>query len=105
MPEEFGTSVAATHADVGIQIEDGVSRQLAVSIYQRRFMTELTERAPDGLVNTQRMRVLHESRKQEVERLMRSSACRQVPRQRQAGAPVLWVVVDQLPAEPREAFR
>ena len=105
LPEELGASIAAAHAHVGIQIEDGVPGQLAVAIHQRRFMTELTERAPDRLVNAQGMRVLHEGGKQEVERLVRSSACRQVARQRQSGAPVLWVVVDQLPAETRETFR
>ena len=68
-------------------------------------MAQLAERAPDRLMDAERVRILHERGEQQVERLVRPAAGREVARQRQPRAPVLRVVVDQPPAEPREPLR
>ena len=86
LPEQFGASVAAPHADVRVEIEDRVARQLAVAIDERRFVPELSERAPDCLVNAERVRILHERREEQIERVVRPPARRQVPRERQTRA-------------------
>src|SRR5262245_24789681 len=68
-------------------------------------MPELTERPPDRLVNAQRMRVLHERRKEKVQRFLGMSAFREMPREGKPRAPVLWILFDEPPAETREPLR
>ena len=68
-------------------------------------MAELAERAPDGLVNAERVRVLHERGEEQVERFLRLPAGGEMARQREPRAPVLRVVFDEPPAESREALR
>ena len=67
-----GAAVAAAHADVRIEVEDRVPRQLAVAVDQRRLVAELPERAPDRLVDAERVRVLHERGEQQIERVARA---------------------------------
>ena len=79
LPEQLCAAVAAAHADVRIEVEHRVLRELAVAIHERRRVVELAERAPDRLVDAERMRVLHQRGKQQVERLVRLAARRQMP--------------------------
>ena len=104
LPEQLRAAVAAAHADVRIEIEDRVLGQLAVAIDERRRVVELAERAPDRLVDAERVRVLHERGEQQVERLARLAAAGQMPRQRETRAPVLRVLFDQAAAQAREAI-
>src|SRR5689334_2115143 len=67
LPQELGAAVAASHADVRIEIEDRVAGQLAVAVDEAWLVAELAERAPDRLVDAESVRVLHERRKQEIE--------------------------------------
>src|SRR5215208_7709312 len=67
LPQQLRAAVAAAHADVRIEVEDGVLRQLAVAVDQRRGVMKLAERAPDRLMDAQRVRILHECRKQQIE--------------------------------------
>ena len=105
LPEEFGAAVPAAQADVGIEIEHRVLREVAVVVDERRRVPQLSQRAPDGLMDAKRVWILHQRREQELERVMRMAARRQMPGQGKAGAPVLRVVVDQAAAQLRESVR
>jgi hypothetical protein len=48
-------------------------RELTVSVDESRFMPQLPERPPDGLVDAQGMRILDESCKEQIERFPWSS--------------------------------
>ena len=74
LPEQLGAAVAAAHADVRVEIEDRVLGELAVAIDERRRVLQLAERAPDRLVDAERVRILHERGEQQVERLVRLPA-------------------------------
>ena len=104
LPQQLGTAIAAAHAHVRIEIEHRVPRQFTVSIDERRLVMELTERAPDGLVDAERVGVLHERGEQQIKGFARMRAGCQVPGQCESGAPVLRVVADEAAAEPREPF-
>src|SRR5262245_30240444 len=88
LPEHLRAAVAAAHAHVRIEIEHRVLGQLAVAIDERRGMLQLAERPPDRLTDAQRVRILDERREQQVERVARTPAGGEVPRKRQACAPV-----------------
>src|SRR5205814_9226825 len=60
LPQELRAAIAAAHADVRIEIKDGVLGQLAVTIDERHRVVELPEGPPDRLVNAERVRVLHQ---------------------------------------------
>jgi hypothetical protein len=60
-----------------IEIEHGMTRELA-AIDERRGVVKLAEGSPDGLVDAERMRVLHERGEEQIERVLRMSARRQV---------------------------
>ena len=105
LPEQFRAAIATAHADVRVEVEDRMAGQLAVPIDQARLVMKLTERAPDGLMDAQRVRVLHQRCELQVERLARAPAGRQVARQCQTGTPVLRILVDQPAAQAREPFR
>src|SRR5665213_57250 len=70
LPQQFGAAIAAAQADVRIEIEDRVLRQLAVVIDERCRMTQLAERAPDRLVDAERMRILDERGEEQFERVL-----------------------------------
>ena len=105
LPEELGAAVAAAHADVRIEVEDGVPRELAVAIDERRR---------DGAAAPSARQIAWWMPSAcgfcTSAANSRSSASRgwplagQVARQRQPRAPVLRVLVDQPPAEAREAL-
>ena len=61
-------------------------------------MLQCGKRAPDGLMNAERVRILHERGKQELEPVVMAAAGNQVARERKPRAPVLRVVVDDPPA-------
>ena len=71
LPEKLGAAIAASHADVRIEVEDGVLGQLAVAFDKRHRMVELPQRTPDGAMDAERVRILHQRREQEVERFPR----------------------------------
>src|SRR5262245_22934312 len=104
LPQQLRAAVAAAHADVRIEVEDRVLRQLRVAVDERRRMMELAERAPDRLVDAERVRVLDERRKEQIQRIARMSAGREVAREREPRAPVLRVLLDEAPAQTREAL-
>src|SRR5262249_22608533 len=104
LPEELGAAVAAAHADVWIELEDRVLRQLGVAVDERGRMVKLAERSPDCLVNAESVRIRNERGKQQIERVARLAAGREVARQREPRTPVLRVVLDQAAAETREAL-
>ena len=61
-----------------VEVEHGVARQLAVAIDERRLVAQLTERPPDRLMDAQRVRILHERREEQVERVVRPATGREV---------------------------
>src|SRR5207245_1088117 len=93
------------HADVRVEIEDSVLGQLAVAIDERRGMMQLSERPPDRLVDAERVRVLDEGGKEQVERFAWVAAAGQMAREGEPCAPVLRILVDQPPAQTREPLR
>src|SRR5689334_2109858 len=78
LPEQLGAAIAAAHADVRVEIEDRVLGQLAIAIDERGGMMQLTERAPDRLVDAERMRILDQRGEQQVERLARLTGGREM---------------------------
>src|SRR5438552_18228822 len=62
LPEKLRAAIAAAQAHVRIEVEDRVLAQPAVAIDERAGMMELAERAPDGLMDAQRVRTLDERR-------------------------------------------
>ena len=68
-------------------------------------MAKLRERTPDRLVDRQRVGVLYQRDKEEVERLLRVTAFGQMPRQGQTCPPVLRVLFDEPSAKARETLR
>src|SRR5205823_1579485 len=78
LPQELRAAVAAAHADVRVEIEDRVPRELAVSVDERCRMAKLAERAPDRLMNAEGVRILHEGGKQQIERVVLLTARGQV---------------------------
>src|SRR5436309_1834441 len=95
LPQQLRAAIAAAHADVRIEVKDRVLRQLGIAVDEGGRMVELTERAPDRLVDAQRVRVLDERGEEQIQRVARLSAGRQMARQRKARAPVLGVLLDQ----------
>ena len=67
-------------------------------------MPEMPEGAPDGLVNTERMRILDERGKEELQRLLRTATRREMSRQREPRAPILRGFLDDPPAQMRESI-
>src|SRR5206468_12375250 len=67
LPQQLGTAVAATHADVGVEVEDGVPCQAQVPVYQLRRSSECRDRLPDLLVDDQGVGVVAERLEQEFE--------------------------------------
>ena len=49
-----------------IEVEHGVTGELAIAIDERSGVVELAERSPDGLVDTESVRVLHERGKEQI---------------------------------------
>src|SRR6266566_4222533 len=78
LPQELGAAVSAPHADVGIEIEDRVARELAVAFDERGWMAKLDESAPDRLVDAERVRILNERGEEQLERVVRLTAGRQM---------------------------
>src|SRR5881628_737733 len=103
LPQQLGAAIAAAQAHVRIEVENRVPRQLAVAVDENRLVTELAERAPDRLMDAERVWILYERREEQIQRVARPAAGREVPRQREPRAPVLGVLVDETLAEPREA--
>ena len=79
LPQQLGAPVSAPHADVGVEIEDRVARELAVAFDERGGMAKLDERAPDRLVDAERVRILNERGEEQLERVVRLAAGRQMP--------------------------
>src|SRR5262245_46639976 len=104
LPEELGAAITATDADVRVEIEDRVLCQLGIAIDEPGWMVELAERAPDGLMNAERVRILNERNEEQVQRLARLPTGGEMPRQRQARSPVLRVLLDEPSAEARKAL-
>jgi hypothetical protein len=67
LPQEFSAAVPTSHADVRIEIEDRVFRELAILVDERGSVAELTQGAPDRLMDAERMRILNERCKEQVE--------------------------------------
>ena len=78
LPQQLRAAVAAAHADVGVEVEDRVPRQLAVAIDERDRMVQLAERAPDRLMNAERVWILDERREEQIERFARVAARREM---------------------------
>src|SRR5437763_11351209 len=60
LPQQLRAAIAAADADMRVEIEDRVLGQIAVVIDERFGVPQLTERAPDRLVDAERVRILHE---------------------------------------------
>src|SRR5438105_2443075 len=95
LPQQLCAAVAATHADVRIEIEDCMLGELAVPVDERRRILQLPERAPDRAMNAQRVRVLHERGEKEIKCLARMSAGCQMAGEREPRAPVLRILFDE----------
>src|SRR5439155_10671770 len=105
LPQELRAAVAAAHADVWIEIEDGMFGELAVAVHERCRMVERGQRAPDRLVDAQRVWILNERGEQQVQGVRWPAACGEVTGQREPRAPVLRSVVDEPAAESCEPIR
>src|SRR3954462_9855436 len=105
LPEKFRAAIAASQADVRVQIEDRIARQLDIAPDETRRKIERRKRLPDRLVQRERMRVVSDRLEQELERIGRLSLRGQMTRERKAGAPILRIRSDQPFAEDREPFR
>jgi hypothetical protein len=57
LPEQFRAAVAASYADVRVDVEDRVMGEIGVAIDQCGGQVQLDERFPDSLVEGQRVRV------------------------------------------------
>src|SRR4051812_17030752 len=95
LPEKFRAAIAAPQADVRVEIEDRIARQLDIAPDETCRKVERRERLPDRLMQRERMRVVSDRLEEELERIGRLSLRGQVPRQRKAGAPVLRIRSDQ----------
>src|SRR5262245_47733649 len=102
LPQQLRAAVTAAHADVRVQIEDRVPCEVAVTIDETGRVVQLAERPPDRLVDTQRVRILHERGEQEIERLAWLVRRGEMLGQCEPRAPVLRALVDQPPAQTRE---
>src|SRR5690348_13043366 len=71
LPEQLGAAIAAAHADMRIHVEDGVSSQLDVALHERALEVEARKDLPDGLMQRQRVGVMHERLEQQFERSTR----------------------------------
>ena len=58
LPEQLGAPVAAAHADVRVEIEDGVAGQRDVAADERRLEPERRQRLPDLLVDGEPVRIV-----------------------------------------------
>src|SRR5882672_10922764 len=58
LPEQLGAPVAAAHADVRVEIEDGFTGQRDIPADERRLEAECGQRLPDLLVNGEPVRVV-----------------------------------------------
>ena len=106
LPEQLGAAIAAADADVRVEVEDGVARQLDVAGDERRRQIELrraSARWPGGAPSACGLctSASNSSSSASRGRLVR----RQVARQRQPRAPVLRGGGDQPAAQRREAVR
>ena len=78
LPEELGAPVAAAHADVRVEVEDGVLGELAYRSTSDCRVMQLSERPPDRLMDAERVGILHERGELQVERFLRMAARRQM---------------------------
>ena len=105
LPEQLGAAVAAAHADVRVEIEHGVLRQLAVAVDQCGRMAQLRRapaRSPDGCCSACGFCTSAANSRSSA-----SCVCPLAAQWRDSAsraAPVLRVLVDQPPAETREAL-
>src|SRR5215475_12301491 len=105
LPEQLRAAVPATHAHVGVEIKDRVFGQFAVTFDERLGMPQLSECAPDGLMNTERMRILHERSEEKFQRFLWTAVCREMSRQRQSRAPILGAFFDDTPTKMGKPIR
>ena len=103
LPEELCAPIAAPRAHVGIEIEHRVTRKLDVAAHQRRVELEGGEGPPNRLVDGVSMRIVGQGLKEKVKSPRGFTSRREVLAERQAGAPVLGVRVDEPLAEIQEA--
>ena len=68
LPQELGRTVSASPADVRIEIEDGLARELDVTSNQPTVEPERRQRLPDLLVNDQAVRMVGQGLEKPVER-------------------------------------
>ena len=69
LPEQLRRPIPASHADVRVQVEHRLSRDVDVPSDQGARQIKGGERVPNCLVDGQRVRVVFQGREEEVERL------------------------------------
>ena len=69
LPEQLGAAIAAADADVRVEIEDGIARELDVTRDERRRQAERRQRLPDRLMQRQRVRVDDERVEEQLQRV------------------------------------
>ena len=69
LPQELGAAVAAAHADVRVEIEDGVAGQVDVAVDERGREFQLRQRLPNRLVQRERVGVDDERLEEQLERV------------------------------------
>ena len=92
-------------ADVRIEVEDRVARQVRIAADEGRVEIQRGQHAPDLLVDGQAVRIVGQRVEQQVECGAVLARRRQVARQRQARAPVLRVLRDEPLAQRHEPPR
>src|SRR5688500_1411191 len=105
LPQQLGAAVAAVGADVRVEVENRISRQRDVAPHEIRIQSERQQRLPDFLVHDQSMRIVRQRRQEQIECFARVAGGGVMARQRQPGAPVLWIPCNQLLTQGDEALR
>jgi hypothetical protein len=105
LPEQLRAAVTAAHADVGIDIEDGVFCERQVPLEHLRRTAERRERLPDFLMNDEGMRVVRERLEQQLQRPSRVIGRRALAGQGEPAAPVLRIRGHDPAAQVDEALR
>src|SRR6185503_8478322 len=95
LPEQFSAPVAAVRADMGVEIEDCVTRQPDVAADQIGVEPELEQRPHDLLMDDQTVRVVGQRGEQQVEGVTGSAGGRVVTGEGQPGAPVLGILCNE----------
>ena len=105
LPERFGAAIATPAANVRVEVEHRFVGQFHVAAYQSGIEPERGEYFPDLLMNRETVRMVRKRVEQLIEGSPVLAGRGKMPRQRQSGAPALWVSADKPLAKLLESKR